>query len=162
MLVDEPKKVTREQAEKQVEELHGGMLAHVFACCDATLAKTTFAVDLACDWVDSKDDMRRRCGFSLLYETSKDKKKSAPGDAFFLAYIDRIRVSIHKEENWVKSSMLAALLGISKRNRKLNKAAIRAAEAIGLVEVDYGDNSCEPVDVLKHLTSDYLRKKFAL
>ena len=36
----------------------------------------------------------------------------------------------------------------------------RAAKAIGPIDVDYGDdNSCEPLDVLKHLTSDYLKKK---
>jgi len=38
--------------------------------------------------------------------------------------------------------------------------AIRAAKVIGPVDIDYGDdNSCEPLDVLKHLTSDYLKKK---
>jgi hypothetical protein len=52
-------------------------------------------------------------------------------------------------------------MGVGKRNPKLNKAAIRAAKTIGAIQVDYGDNSCEPVDVLKHLTSDYLKKKFA-
>ena len=31
------------------------------------------------------------------------------------------------------------------------------------MDVDYGDdNSCEPVDVLKHLTSDHLKKKFSV
>jgi hypothetical protein len=58
--------------------------------------------------------------------------------------------------------MAGALLGIGKRNKELNQAAIRAAKAIGPIDVDYGDdNRCEPVDVLKHLTSDYLKKKFS-
>ncbi len=36
------------------------------------------------------------------------------------------------------------------------------AVVIGPVDVDYGDdNSCEPLDVLKHLTSEYLQDKFA-
>ena len=39
--------LTREQAERQVEQLHGGMLVHVFSSCDATLAKTPFVVELA-------------------------------------------------------------------------------------------------------------------
>ena len=47
LLVDDPARITREQAEKQVEELAGGMLAYVFASCDATLAKTSFVVELA-------------------------------------------------------------------------------------------------------------------
>ena len=62
---------------------------------------------------------------------------------------------------WVREAMAAALMGIGKRNKKLNTAAIRAAKAIGPVDIDYGDdNRCEPLDVLKHLTSDYLKKKF--
>ena len=61
---------------------------------------------------------------------------------------------------WVREAMNTALMGIGKRNRKLNKAAILAAKAIGQVDIDYGDdNSCTPLDVRKHLTSDYLKKK---
>ncbi len=57
--------------------------------------------------------------------------------------------------------MLAALMGIGKRSRKLNKAAIKAVKAIGPVHVDSGNTSCEPTDVLKHLTSDYLKKRLS-
>ena len=71
LLIDDPKQLSREQAERQVEQLHDGMLSHVFASCDATLAKAPFAFDLACDWMNSKDDVRRRCGYALLYELSK-------------------------------------------------------------------------------------------
>jgi 3-methyladenine DNA glycosylase AlkD len=159
LLIDEPKKLTREQAEEQVDGLHGGMLSHVFASCDATLAKTPFAFELAREWMDSNDDMRRRCGYSLLYELSK-KKVAGMDDEFLLGRIENIQDSIHDEEMWVREAMNTALMGIGKRNRKLNTAAIRAVKAIGPVEIDYGDdNSCEPLDVLKHLTSDYLKKK---
>ena len=44
--------------------------------------------------------------------------------------------------------------------QQLWKSDIRAARAIGPVDIDYGDdNRCEPLDVLKHLTSDYLKNK---
>ena len=90
LLIDNPKDITREQAEAQVEELEQGYLAHVFSSCDATLAKTAFVVELANDWVRSKDRMRRQCGYGLLYEISKSKKKSAPDETFFLEHIDQI------------------------------------------------------------------------
>lgn len=161
LLIDDPKQVTREQAEKQVEELNAGLLSHVFASCNATLAKTPFAFELACDWMDSKDNVRRRCAYALFYELSK-KNIKAMDDAFLLDRIAHIQKTIHGEEMWVKESMTGALMGIGKRNKTLNKAAIKAAKAIGPVDIDYGDdNSCEPVDVLKHLTSDYLKQKFA-
>ena len=159
LLIDDPKQLSREQAEEQVDGLNAGMLSHVFASCDATLARTPFAFELACDWMRSKDDMRRRCGYALLYELSK-KNIEAMDDAYYLSRIDHIRDTIHSEEMWVREAMNGALLAIGKRNKKLNQAAIRAAKAIGPVDVDYGDdNRCEPLDVLKHLTSDYLKKK---
>jgi len=160
LLIDEPRNMTREQAEEQVEDLDMGMLSHVFGSCDATLAKTPFARELAVDWAESEDDMRRRCGYLLLYELSKNTQDKALTDAFFGGYINRIRKTVQGEENWVRAAMSGALMGIGKRNLKLNKAAIKAAKAIGLIEVDYGsDNSCEPLDVMKHLTSDTTIRK---
>lgn len=159
MLIDEPKKMTREQAEAQVEELHHGMLSYVYCSCDAPLAKTPFVRELAVEWMDSKDDKRRRCGYQLLYELGKNTKDKALTDVFFTKYIERIQKNIHREENWVRDAMNMSLLSIGKRNAKLNKVAIKAAKAIGPVEVDYGDNSCEVPDVVRHLTSDWLQKK---
>ncbi len=51
LLIDDPKQLSRELAEEQVEGLQGGLLSHVFASCDATLAKTPFAFELACEWI---------------------------------------------------------------------------------------------------------------
>ena len=160
LLIDEPKLVTREQAEQQVEELQEGMLTHVFSSCDATLAKTSFAFELAKEWMISKDPVRRECGYALLYELSKKKKLDGMDDAYLLERIQFIEDHIHDEEMWVRESMNTALLGIGKRNLKLNRAAVKAAKAIGPVDIDYGDdNSCEPLDVLKHLTGASVQNK---
>ena len=159
LLIDEPKKITREQVEAQVEEVGPGSLGHVFSSCDAPLAKAAFAGELAAAWMESEDPVRRRCAYGLVYELSKSTKKSAPGDDFYAGCIKRIKKDIQGEENWVKGSMLGAFLGIGKRSKELNAEAIRAVKAIGPVDVDYGDSGCEPLDVMKHLTSDRLRKK---
>lgn len=162
LLIDEPKQITREQAEQQVDQLHGGMLTHVFSSCDATLAKSPVAAELAVDWLQSKSDVRRQCGWALIYELSKKKNPKGMDDDFFLERIDQIQREIHDEEMWVRESMNSALMGIGKRNKKLNQAAVKAAKKIGPVDIDYGDdNSCEPLDVLKHLTSEHIRSKFA-
>jgi 3-methyladenine DNA glycosylase AlkD len=161
LLIDDPKQLTREQVEQQVEDLNGGYLSHVFSACGATLPKAPFAFELACEWMNSQDTARRRCAWGLIYEISKFKGKKAPDDGFFMECIERIRNAIHTEDMWVRESMNTALMGIGKRNRELNKAAIIAVKVIGPVDVDYGDdNGCEPLDVLKHLTSDYIKQKF--
>jgi hypothetical protein len=81
LLIDDPKTLTMAQAEAQVDDLAGGYLAHVFSSCDATLAKTPFVVELADRWVKSKDVVRKQCGYGLLYEISKNKKKTAPDES---------------------------------------------------------------------------------
>jgi 3-methyladenine DNA glycosylase AlkD len=158
LLIDEPKKMTREQAEEQVDGLHAGLLRHVFTTCGATLPKTPFAADLASEWIDSDDLVRRRCGFLLFSELPTIK---ALDDDLFLSCIERIEATARDEDRGVREAMNASLLGIGKRNPTLNKAAIKAIKSIGPVLYDYGDGRCPPTDLLKHLTSDYLKKKFA-
>lgn len=42
-----------------------GMLIHVFSSCGASLAKVSFVVEMADDWIRSSDDVTRRCGYGL-------------------------------------------------------------------------------------------------
>ena len=162
LLIDDPKQLTREQAEEQVEGLEGGMLAHVFSSCDATLAKAPIAFELACDWIDSPDEMRRDCGWGLLYELSK-KNPRGMDDAFLLGCIDRVEKDIDDEPTRVRMAMAGALVGIGKRNKELNRAAVRVAKQVGPIDFKSGSGSkCDPFDPYKHLTSEYVRKKLAL
>jgi 3-methyladenine DNA glycosylase AlkD len=162
LLVDDPARITREQAEQQVEELAGGMLAHVFASCDATLAKTPFVVDLADQWVRSDDPVRRECGYGLLYEVSKFSGRKAPSEAFFLSHVERIAGTIGAEPEKVRMAMGAALMGIGKRSAVLNEAALRVARDVGPIEFTSASGECEPFDVVKHLTTDRLREKLGV
>jgi hypothetical protein len=162
LLIDDPAQITRDQAERQVEELAGGMLAHVFASCDATLAKTSFMVDLAEQWVRSDDPVRRDCGYGLLYEASKRSGKKAPSEGVFLAHVQRIADTIDVESENVRLSMAAALMGIGKRSAALNKAALKVARNVGPIEFTSASGNCEPFDVAKHLTTDRLKEKLGV
>ena len=161
LLIDDPKTLTIEQAEAQVEQLQGGHLAHVFSSCDATLAKAPFVVELADKWIKSKDPVRQRCGYGLLYEISKSKKKSAPDEEYFLAHIAHIEKTYKKQSTDSLLSMAGALMGIGKRSKALNAAALKVARKIGPIDFD-PDGSCDPMDPTKHLTSDYIKKKLGL
>jgi hypothetical protein len=150
-----------DQAETQVEQLDGGYLAHVFSSCDATLAKTPFVVEIADKWVESNDAIRRRCGYGLLYEISKSKKKTAPDEDYFLEHISDIEKKHPTAPVPVLMSMAGALTGIGKRTRKLNRAALKVARQIGPIDFD-PDGSCDPFDAVKHLTGEYVKKKLGL
>jgi len=157
LLIDDPQKMTRQQAEEQVEGVGAGMLSHVFSSCDATLSKTPFAFELAQAWIKAKHTLRKQCGYGLVYELSKDKRNQHLTDEFFLDCIERIQEGTEQEVGPVKLAMGGALMGIGKRNRKLNQAAVKVAEAIG--PIDDGESDCQPMDVLEHLRSDHLQRK---
>ncbi|MCR9289893.1 MAG: DNA alkylation repair protein [Bacteroidetes bacterium] len=158
--VEEPKKITREQAEKQVEETNFWMLSHAYCSCNGTLAKVPFVRELAMDWIESDDHLRRRSGYLLMYELAKDKKDKALTDDFFEKYLDLIKNNIKSEENFVKDAMNSALMRIGMRNKNLWGKSLKIAKDIGPVMVDYGANSCQAINVVKHLTADRVVKKF--
>ena len=161
LLIDDPKTMTIAQAESQVEQLQGGYLTHVFSSCDATLAKTAFVLDLMGKWIAAEDPVRRDCGYGLLYEVSKWKKKSVPDEAAFLAHVRHIEATYAQEPDSVLLSMGGALLGIGKRSKKLHAAAIKVAKKIGPIEFD-PTGACPPFDVVKNLSSDSVKHKLGL
>tara|TARA_Y100001934_G_scaffold45669_1_gene55300 strand:+ start:11613 stop:12311 length:699 start_codon:yes stop_codon:yes gene_type:complete len=162
LLIDEPKKLTREQIETQVEQLEAGMLCHVFSSCDATLPKAPFAFELACDWIKGKDEVRARCGWGLVYELSKNARMAELTDKFFLDCIKQIDTTYDGKSDDLRLAMGGAVMGIGKRSKKLNKAAVKLAKRISPIEYDPGETSCEPFDILKHITSDYIKKKLGI
>jgi 3-methyladenine DNA glycosylase AlkD len=159
LLIDDPKQLTREQMETQVEGADPGLISHALTACGATLPKSPIAFDLAMEWMASKDHVRRRCGYGLVFELAKDKKDKRLTDDFFLACIEKIGKTIAKEENYVRVAMGGALLGAGRRNKKLNTAAIKVAKAIGPITWTDEGKKCAPFEVLKHLTNDFTRSK---
>jgi hypothetical protein len=66
---------------------------------------------------------------------------------------------IDGEPTSVLMAMAGALIGIGKRNEKLNRAAVRVAKQVGPIDFS---RTCDPFDPHKHLTSEYVKKKLAL
>lgn len=156
LLLDDPRRISRAQAEAQVGELADGQLAHVFASCDAPLARAPFARALAADWMRHEDPVRRRCGYGLLYELSKAKGKAAGDDDDFSSWIAHIEQSFPEADPELRLAMATALMGIAKRSARLNREALRVARAMGPVDWD-PTGACEPFDVVKHIDNPRLR-----
>ncbi|WP_223788814.1 DNA alkylation repair protein [Marinicella meishanensis] len=159
VLVDDPKAISREQVEQQVEDIDFGMMVHVYSACGAPVAKTPFIDEVAVDWARSDDEVRKRCAYGFVYELSKKNTKSAPDDAYYEAILDHIEQTHEQENNCVLLSMGAALMGIGKRSLPLNQRALKIAQDIGPIPVESGKTQCEPMDVSKHLTSEYILGK---
>jgi len=161
LLIDDPKALTVAQAERQVDELGEGQLAHVFASCDATLAKSSIAADLAETWCGSASEIRRECGHTLVYELAKSKKKSAPSDAWFAERLAHIDATWAGEGTDVRMAMATALMGMGKRSKALWGDALRVARDIGPIDFD-PTGSCDPMDVSKHIDHPRVREKLGV
>lgn len=155
LMIDDPKQVTQEQIENQFRSLSFWMLSHVWAT--SFMPKVPFAFELAKAWIRDKDWVKRRCGYLLLVNAAKTE--GPENDAFFRKELKHIEKEIQQEENLVKDAMNNALLAIGCRNAELHAEALKVARAIGKVQVDYGDNSCEAIDCIKHLQSDRITQK---
>jgi len=155
-IIDDPKKMTAGQAEMMVDDLNFWILAHSF--CSGSIVKAPFMKETAEKWMIHNDRQRRSCGYRLLYQLAQNYKKI--DDSYFEKYLNIIERDLQAEENFVKDAMNNAMMAIGLRSAGLNRQALKAAKKIGKVEVDYGDNSCQAVDVIKHLTSDRIKDKF--
>jgi len=155
ILTEEPKKVSQAQIEEMVNDVGMWIMSHTWV--QNLFCKVHFAKELAEHWRVSKNDVKRRCGYSYLYYLAKDSKTP---DAYFTPILEKIKAQIQLEENYVKDAMNNALFAIGQRSKLMNVMCISIAENAGKITVDYGDNSCEAVDVIKHLTSERMKKKF--
>lgn len=162
LLIDDPAAITREQAESQVDELGDGQLTHVFSSCGSSLARTPFVVELVDAWTVSPDRTRRSCGYGLLSEVAQFTGKKAPSDDYFLAHVSRIEQGIAGESGDIPLAMAGALMSIGKRNPVLHAAALKVARKVGPVTFDSPSGRCEPFDVVKHLTTDRLKRKLGV
>ncbi|MEO1434433.1 MAG: DNA alkylation repair protein [Bacteroidota bacterium] len=154
-LIEEPKKVTRDQVEAQIPQLKGWMATHIYV--SNVMPKVACQDELCVEYIESKDDQLRRCGWLMLCNIAKNDKKRE--DEFFKPYIEKARQELQGEENFVKDGMNSALFFIGQRSAILHKKCLSAAKEIGVVMVDYGDNSCAATDVVKHLSNPRILKK---
>jgi len=155
ILIEDPKQVTEAQVDKMIKQFNKGMFIHVF--CTMLMVKLPFLKKKVDEWTKSKNDVIRRCGYSSLYVLARSAEEI--DDRYFETHIAHIEKNLQKEENMVKDSMNNSIFTIGMRNKNLNDKAVAAAKKIGKVVVDYGDNSCEAIDCIKHLTGDRVRNK---
>jgi len=163
LLTDDPKAITLEQAENQIRELMElkGPLVHIFCSCDATLAKSPLARELVESWVPSEEPIRRRCGYGLLYELSKDKRKSAPDETFFIEWITHIERSFDDEVVEVKHGLAIALLGMGMRSNKLYSQVKSIAKNISPINILTENQKPSQYHLYEQLTKDVVVKAMA-
>jgi len=127
-LIGESEKVTAAEMERWVRDFDSWDV--IDAACCYLYAQARPAWNKAAKWNRRQEEFVKRASFSLIaYLSYKDK---AASDARFARFLRVIEREARDERNFVKKAMNWALRNIGKRNGRLNREAIRAAERIRL------------------------------
>jgi len=125
-LIGESEKVTAAEMERWVQDFDSWDV--VDAACCYLYAQTEFAWNKAMAWRRRREEFVKRASFSLVaYLSYKDKSAS---DARFVRFLRMIEREAYDERHFVKKAVNWALRNIGKRNARLNREAISAAERI--------------------------------
>jgi 3-methyladenine DNA glycosylase AlkD len=152
-LIGESEKVTVAEMDQWARDFDSWDV--VDAACCYLYAHARPAWKKAAEWSRRREEFVKRASFSLVaYLSYKDK--AAP-DARFARFLRVIEREAHDERNFVKKAVNWALRNIGKRNMRLNREAIRAAERIR----QQGSRSARWIaaDALRELNSDAVQKR---
>jgi len=152
-----PKDITEDLMEKWVQTFENWEICDSF--CMGIFAKNQFALTKMLEWTSRKPEFEKRAGFAIMaaYCMADKTAENEIFEQFFpilMEQADDERIYVKKAVNW-------ALRNIGKRNKDLNKSAIKIAKRI--FQMDSKAAKWIAKDALRELqkenvrTSDYPR-----
>lgn len=146
-LIDRIEDVTEDQMEKWVKDFDSWDVCD--QVCMNLFDKTKFAYKKAVEWSSRKEEFVKRAGFALMASLAVHDKKAK--DEEFLRLIPLIKKESTDERNFVKNSVNWALRQTGKRNKNLNKEAIKIA--LEIQKIDSKTAKWIASDTIKELRS---------
>lgn len=113
------------------------------------------ACDKCIKWAGKKDEFVKRAGFALMAALAFAKNEMS--DTQFKKFLPIIKREAMDERNYVKKAVNWALRQIGKRNKNLNKEAIKVARQISKIKSKAAKWIAG--DALRELTSAAVRKR---
>jgi 3-methyladenine DNA glycosylase AlkD len=125
-LIDDKEKVTEAQMQNWAKDFDS------WAVCDGTCLNlfryTPFAYKKCREWSERQEEFVKRAAFTLMACLAVGDK--AANDRMFLRFLPLIKRQAGDERNYVRKAVNWALRQIGKRNQRLNRVAIKAAQEI--------------------------------
>ena len=146
--IDDPDLVTEKQMERWVLDFDSWDICDLV--CSNLFDQTPFAYKKAVEWTRRKETFVKRAGFVLMAALSVHDKEAQ--DKTFLKFLPIIKREATDERNFVKKAVNWALRQIGKRNRALNRAAIKTARDIR--DIDSKSARWIASDALRELESE--------
>jgi 3-methyladenine DNA glycosylase AlkD len=152
-MVDSPELVTEDQMERWVTDFDSWDVCD--QVCSNLFDKTEFAHQKAVEWSGRSEEFVKRAGFVLMAALSVHDRKAK--DEAFLRFLPIIKAESTDDRNFVWKAVNWALRQIGKRNKRLNKEAIRTAKEIQAMS----SKSARWIasDALKELTGEAVQKR---
>ncbi len=153
VMLSDPERVSAGQMERWVRDFDSWGVCDA-ACCHL-FVDAKHAWSKAYAWSNRKKEYEKRAAFALVAALAVHDKEA--GDAKFSDYLKVIERESGDERNFVRKAVNWALRNIGKRNRSLNRDAIRAAERIRLTGTRAG--RWIAADALRELRSEAVQKR---
>lgn len=149
-IIDNPKKITKQEIKEIIKEIHHNDLLDNF--CLYILVNTPYVIELIDEWKDSSKEMTKRCAYILVKYGARSNMKLA--DQFFEEFLLRIEREISFSKKGVKEAMLDLMVCIGNRNKYLKSKTTEVALKILETEIDDGTISRFMSDLINNLMKE--------
>jgi len=151
--IEDPEKVTEKQFKKWVKTFDSwGVVDQV---CSACLDKTKSAKKKIFELSKRKEEFVKRTAFTLIACLSVHNKEMS--DKEFMKFFPIIKQASTDDRNFVKKAVNWALRQIGKRNKKLNKEALKLAKEIK--KINSKSAKWISSDAIRELTSEGVHQR---
>jgi 3-methyladenine DNA glycosylase AlkD len=152
-MIDEPEKLTEKQMENWVAGFNSWDVCD--QVCMNLFEKSPLAWKKVRDWSKRDEEYVKRAAFALMACLAWHDK--AAEDERFIKLLPVIQRCATDERNFVKKAVNWALRNIGKRNKKLNKAAVKTAREIQ--KIDSKAARWIAADAIRELTSEAVHRR---
>jgi 3-methyladenine DNA glycosylase AlkD len=125
-MIADPQELTGEQMEEWVKDLNSWDVCD--QVCMNLFEKTPLAWPKILAWAEREEEFVKRAAFALIACLAWHDKQAQ--DEQFIALLPLLKRGSTDERNYVKKAVNWALRNVGKRNPRLNRAAIAAAQEI--------------------------------
>jgi 3-methyladenine DNA glycosylase AlkD len=153
--IDEPDKVTEKQMKKWVADFDSWDVCD--QVCSSLFDRTPFVWQKLEEFTQRKEEFVKRTGFALMACLAVHDKNAQDKD--FIKLLPIIKRESTDERNFVRKAVNWALRQIGKRNKSLNKQAIKMAREI--LKTDNKTARWIANDALRELTSAAVQKRLS-
>lgn len=136
-----PKQITKEELQGWVRQARWHAPAEYTVA--GVAAESSYALELAREWIESEDEMIAVCGWS----TYSNYISITPDEQLDMAEIrdllKRVEHTIHEERNRVRYVMNGFVIAVGAYVEELHEEASQTAATIGKVQVNVGQTACK-------------------